>query len=119
MHPASSILVFTTASGAGYGLLCLLGLAGALQLVPPVRWLGFVEDAGLIYDAAAIERALADEAARAEWGRAARRRYEASFRVERKHLDPGATDVDGQRPDLTHLAPLHPGDVIVRQPTAA
>ena len=42
MHPASSILVFTTASGAGYGLLCLLGLAGALQLVPPVRWLGFV-----------------------------------------------------------------------------
>ena len=31
MHPASSILVFTTASGAGYGLLCLLGLAGALQ----------------------------------------------------------------------------------------
>ncbi len=40
MHPASSILVFTTASGAGYGLLCLLGLAGALQLVPPVRWLG-------------------------------------------------------------------------------
>ncbi len=42
MHPASSILVFTTASGAGYGLLCLLGLAGALQLVPPLRWLGFV-----------------------------------------------------------------------------
>lgn len=42
MHPASSILVFTTASGAGYGLLCLLGIAGGLQLVPPVRWLGFV-----------------------------------------------------------------------------
>jgi DMSO reductase anchor subunit len=41
MHPAASILVFTTASGAGYGLLCLLGLAGALQLVPPARWLGF------------------------------------------------------------------------------
>lgn len=40
MHPASSILLFTTASGAGYGLLCLLGLAGALQLVPPLRALG-------------------------------------------------------------------------------
>ncbi len=40
MHPAASILVFTTASGAGYGLLFLLGLSGALQLVPPARWLG-------------------------------------------------------------------------------
>ncbi|MDX1576762.1 MAG: DmsC/YnfH family molybdoenzyme membrane anchor subunit, partial [Kiloniellales bacterium] len=42
MHPASSILVFTTASGAGYGLLFLFGLSGALQLVPPARWLGLV-----------------------------------------------------------------------------
>lgn len=37
MHPATSILVFTTASGAGYGLLFLLGLGGALQLLPPGR----------------------------------------------------------------------------------
>lgn len=42
MHPAHSIIAFTTASGAGYGLLFLLALAGALGLVPPARWLGFV-----------------------------------------------------------------------------
>ncbi len=29
MHPAYSVILFTTASGAGYGLLALLGLAGA------------------------------------------------------------------------------------------
>jgi DMSO reductase anchor subunit len=29
MHPAYSVIVFTTASGAGYGLLALLGLTGA------------------------------------------------------------------------------------------
>jgi DMSO reductase anchor subunit len=40
MHPASSILLFTTASGAGYGLLCLLGLTAALRLLPPARGLG-------------------------------------------------------------------------------
>ncbi|HLF21389.1 MAG TPA: dimethyl sulfoxide reductase anchor subunit, partial [Aestuariivirga sp.] len=28
MHPAYSVILFTTASGAGYGLLALLGLAG-------------------------------------------------------------------------------------------
>lgn len=37
MHPAPSLLVFTTASGAGYGLLFLLGLAAPLGLVPPGR----------------------------------------------------------------------------------
>ena len=30
MHPAYSVILFTTASGAGYGLLALLGLAAAL-----------------------------------------------------------------------------------------
>lgn len=34
MHPASSVIFFTTASGAGYGLLFLMGLAGAAGLVP-------------------------------------------------------------------------------------
>ena len=28
MHPAYSVILFTTASGAGYGLLALLGLVG-------------------------------------------------------------------------------------------
>jgi sulfite dehydrogenase (quinone) subunit SoeC len=40
MHPAYSVILFTTASGAGYGLLVWLALAGALRLVPVERWLG-------------------------------------------------------------------------------
>jgi DMSO reductase anchor subunit len=39
--PAFSILVFTTASGAGYGLLFLLGLLAPLGLLPGDRWFGF------------------------------------------------------------------------------
>jgi sulfite dehydrogenase (quinone) subunit SoeC len=35
MHPAYSVIFFTAASGAGYGLLALLALGGALGLVPP------------------------------------------------------------------------------------
>jgi DMSO reductase anchor subunit len=42
MHPAYSIIFFTTASGLGYGLLILLGLAGAAGYVPPSPWLGVV-----------------------------------------------------------------------------
>jgi DMSO reductase anchor subunit len=42
MHPAVSIIFFTTASGAGYGLLALLGLFGAFGLLPEDRWLGFI-----------------------------------------------------------------------------
>lgn len=42
MHPAYSIIFFTTASGAGYGLLFLLALAGAGGLIPPDFWLGAV-----------------------------------------------------------------------------
>ena len=42
MHPASSVILFTTASGAGYGLLALLGLLGPAGLVPQGRWFGFV-----------------------------------------------------------------------------
>ena len=42
MHPAYSIIFFTTASGAGYGLLFLLALTGAAGLLPPDPWLGGV-----------------------------------------------------------------------------
>lgn len=40
MHPAYSVILFTTASGAGYGLLALLALGGALGLLPVTRGLG-------------------------------------------------------------------------------
>lgn len=42
MHPAKSVILFTTASGAGYGLLAWLGLLAALGVVPPGRWFGLV-----------------------------------------------------------------------------
>ena len=41
MHPAFSVIFFTTASGAGYGLLALLGLLAPLGLLPAGRWFGF------------------------------------------------------------------------------
>jgi len=40
MHPAFSVIFFTTASGAGYGLLALLGVFGALGVLPAERWFG-------------------------------------------------------------------------------
>lgn len=40
MHPAYSVIFFTTASGAGYGLLAILALAGAFGIVPPDFALG-------------------------------------------------------------------------------
>lgn len=42
MHPAYSVIFFTTASGAGYGLLAWLGLFGAVGLIEPGRWLGII-----------------------------------------------------------------------------
>lgn len=42
MYPAYSVIFFTTATGAGYGLLALLCLAAALGFVPPDFWLGLV-----------------------------------------------------------------------------
>ncbi len=42
MHPALSVIVFTTASGAGYGLLALLGVSVALGAIAPDRAFGFV-----------------------------------------------------------------------------
>jgi DMSO reductase anchor subunit len=41
MHPAYSVIVFTTASGAGYGLLIWLAIAAGLNLVPREPVLGF------------------------------------------------------------------------------
>jgi DMSO reductase anchor subunit len=38
MHPAGSVIFFTTASGAGYGLLALLGVLGPLGAVPRGPW---------------------------------------------------------------------------------
>ena len=40
MHPALSIVFFTTASGAGFALLILLGLGVPLGLLPPIRSFG-------------------------------------------------------------------------------
>ena len=42
MHPAYSVIVFTTASGAGYGLLIWLSAAVALGLLPATPPLGLV-----------------------------------------------------------------------------
>ena len=41
MHPAYSVIAFTTASGAGYGLLIWLAIAAALNLLPRDPVLGF------------------------------------------------------------------------------
>lgn len=41
MHPAYSVIFFTSASGGGYGLLVWLGLLGATGQLPHDRWLGF------------------------------------------------------------------------------
>jgi DMSO reductase anchor subunit len=42
LHPAYSVILFTSASGAGYGLLFCLGLAAAAGLLPADRPFGFV-----------------------------------------------------------------------------
>lgn len=42
MNPAFSIIFFSTASGAGFGLLLLTGIAAPLGLVPQDRWFAFV-----------------------------------------------------------------------------
>jgi DMSO reductase anchor subunit len=40
LHPALSVILFTTASGAGYGLLFWLGVLGALGILPADRLFG-------------------------------------------------------------------------------
>ncbi|UCI31585.1 dimethyl sulfoxide reductase anchor subunit family protein [Mesorhizobium sp. B4-1-4] len=42
MHPAFSVVFFTTATGAGYGLLALLGVLASLGFIPDDFWLGLV-----------------------------------------------------------------------------
>ena len=42
MHPAYSVIFFTTASGAGYGLLILLAVFGITGVLPADRWLGII-----------------------------------------------------------------------------
>jgi len=42
MNPSFSIVFFSTASGAGFGLLLLTGIAAPLGLVPENRWFAFV-----------------------------------------------------------------------------
>lgn len=42
MHPAFSVIFFTTATGAGYGLLALLGISVAIGAIVPDRSIGFV-----------------------------------------------------------------------------
>jgi DMSO reductase anchor subunit len=64
MHPATSIVFFTTASGAGYGLLALLGLLAAAGAIPASFWLGLIGlglafgliSAGLLASAAHLGR---------------------------------------------------------------
>jgi DMSO reductase anchor subunit len=41
MHPAYSVILFTTASGAGYGLLFWLAVLNAVGTLPSDRWFGF------------------------------------------------------------------------------
>jgi len=42
MHPAYSVIAFTTASGAGYGLLIALAVAAGFNLVPRTPTFGLV-----------------------------------------------------------------------------
>lgn len=55
MHPAFSVIFFTTSSGAGYGLLALMGIFGASGLLPADRWVGV---AGLFMALALISTGL-------------------------------------------------------------
>jgi sulfite dehydrogenase (quinone) subunit SoeC len=48
MHPALSIVFFTTASGAGFALLLLLGLGVPLGVLPQSGWFAFVALAAAI-----------------------------------------------------------------------
>jgi sulfite dehydrogenase (quinone) subunit SoeC len=42
MNPAFSVILLTTASGAGYGMLAWLGVLNALRLLPASPWFGVV-----------------------------------------------------------------------------
>ncbi|MBV9016108.1 MAG: dimethyl sulfoxide reductase anchor subunit [Alphaproteobacteria bacterium] len=53
MHPSLSIVFFTTASGAGFALLFLLGIAVPVGLLPESSWFGLVSLASAFVLAAA------------------------------------------------------------------
>jgi DMSO reductase anchor subunit len=55
MHPAFSVIFFTTMSGAGYGLLALMSLLGTFDRLPADRWFGL---AGLGLGFAAVSMGL-------------------------------------------------------------
>ncbi len=40
VHPAASVILFTTTSGVGYGILALMPLLAAYGVLPVERWLG-------------------------------------------------------------------------------
>jgi DMSO reductase anchor subunit len=42
MHPASSVILFTTSAGAGYGLLFLIALAAPHGMLPLDMWFGVI-----------------------------------------------------------------------------
>src|SRR5690349_16144581 len=42
MHPAYSVIFFTTATGAGYGLLACLGISAGCGLIEPGFWFRFI-----------------------------------------------------------------------------
>ena len=64
MHPAYSVIFFTTATGAGYGLLACLGVAAGFGLIEPGFWFRFTSlglslmliSAGLLSSAAHLGR---------------------------------------------------------------
>ena len=64
MHPAYSVIFFTTATGAGYGLLALLGVSAGFGLIDAGFWFRFVTlglalvliSAGLLSSAAHLGR---------------------------------------------------------------
>ena len=64
MHPAYSVIFFTTATGAGYGLLALLGVSAGFGLIDAGFWFRFVSlglalaliSAGLLSSAAHLGR---------------------------------------------------------------
>jgi DMSO reductase anchor subunit len=53
MHPAFSVIFFTTVSGAGYGLLALMSLLATLDRLPADRWFGLA-GLGLALTAVAV-----------------------------------------------------------------
>ena len=64
MHPSYSVIFFTTATGAGYGLLACLGVSAGFGLIEPGFWFRFVSlglalfliSAGLLSSAAHLGR---------------------------------------------------------------